>query len=1298
MKRLNEKIQKYPLTYPQKSIWYLEKLYPGTGIGNIAGTLKVSQHLDPVRMNQAVNLLLTRNETFGIRFSEVDGEPVQHFTTPRPYVMDVFDFTRTGREELYAWDRKQTTVPFSLTGGELYYFALVHIDENTSGFFVRIHHCISDAWSLVQIGSEVMAYYTMLERGQPVPLQPNPSYREYIESEQVYLQSSRFEKDRGFWAEQFSETPELTTLKPRTSNRLDLKARRKSFVLPEKLVGKIKSHCAENRTSIFSLFFAAMCIYLNRVRDTEDITVGTPVLNRTNAREKRTIGMFISTVPLRIRMDSSLDFVAFSRLVDKTWFSVLKHQKYPYDCLVRDVRNRSNGVEKLFDIAISYQNAKMEQTGSGVAMETRWHFNEYQVESLYLHINDREDEGKILLNYDFLVDLFYDKEIEFLHDHMIRLLWHALDNPKRQLSQVHMLSEKEMDRVLRQFNKTGASYPKEATVTSLFERQAEIHPDRPALKMNGEIMTYRQLNARANRLARHLRDRGVRPETIVGLLMPRCMEMLVAILAVVKAGGAYLPIDPQYPADRIDYMLNDSGSRLLLTAGNKAPGSGYDGEFLAVDQGDVLAADEGDENNLPAVNAPEDLLYVIYTSGSTGRPKGAMIEHRNVVRLLFNDRFAFRFGPEDVWTLFHSYCFDFSVWEMYGAFLNGGLLVLVPRETAQDTGRFHSLLSQEGVTVLNQTPAAFYNLVHLDGQKEKRELSLRYVIFGGEALKPSLLKPFYRRYPQTELINMYGITETTVHVTYLKLREQDLKNGISNIGKPIPTTRTYVVDRHLNPLPIGVPGELCVSGDGVGRGYLNNPQLTAERFIDSPFEPGERLYRSGDLVRFFPQGDMEYLGRIDNQVKIRGHRIELGEIESHLLAFEGIREAVVVTRDGALETKQLAAYFVGERLIPEDAVRRFLEEMLPEYMIPVVLIQLEEMPINANGKVDRKRLPAAEDLAAAVEDIRVPETEAQESVARVWREVLGIETIGIHDNFFRLGGDSLAVVAVATRLGTDVTFADLYEHPTICSLAGALAQKRTGQREDRLLMRLTPHGELSQAIICFPYGGGSGTIYRDLADAVSRKSAEHSVFSVNLPGHEPGDCRELISLEEAAERLVEEILQRVPGKLILYGHCVGNALTLETARRLLEAGREVEQLFLGAILPPGNARVLGRNHDPWKLVSDRNILRFLGRIGLPRIDAGKEVLEDMIRSFRHDVRNYYRFFYDYETSRADKLAIPVHFVVGEHDLMTRHYGRKINRWERYADKVRLQIIDGATHYFMKTNSEDLARIIISQEV
>ncbi len=1336
---LDPYVETFPLTWPQNSIWVLERLNPGTGICNVAATMRIEEDLDYDCMNEAVNCMLRRNAGFHLRMREEGGRPVQYFAPCERYEMPVVDFRKAGVEKLYAWDDEQTRIPFDLYDHDLFAFALVRIAPGVTGFYVRCHHTIADAWSMVQIANEMVEYYHLLKIGQPLPEEPNPSYLDYIRSEEDYFSSPRCAADRAFWLDRYVRPPEPTALKALPTGRLGLDARRRTFILPDKLVRRIKAHCAEHKTSVFALFYSALAIYANRVRDAEDIVFGTPVLNRANFREKKTIGMFISTVPLRTRIDGEQSFQEFARTVDSEWFSVLKHQKYPYDLLLKDIREKRKDVDRLFDVAISYQNAKMVKEGELPREESRWHFNGYQVEPLYLHINDREDDGRLVLNYDYRTDLFYAKEIDFLHEHVIQLLWHALDNPARKVSEIHMLGEKERAKVLDAFNATDALYPRNATIGQLFAAQVARRPDAPALVHGSRTMSYRELDAKANRLANLLRARGVTRETLVALLLPRSAELVVGILGVVKAGGAYVPIDPEIPAERIETILSDCRAPVLVSCADylsalACPPAGTRADIDLFDLLDVPLREEAaahglalsDASDAPplVVNQPDDLLYVIYTSGTTGAPKGAQIEHRNVVRLLFNDRFAFDFGPDDRWSLFHSYSFDFSVWEMYGALLYGGTLVVVTKDVARDPDRFLDLLARERITVLNQTPAAFYNLVDAVVRDPGKALSVRTVVFGGDALKPMLLKPFRALYPKAKLVNMYGITETTVHVTYLELTDADLEKNVSNIGRPIPGMRCYILDRKLNPQPIGVPGELCVAGDGVGRGYLGNPDLTARKFVPDPFRPGGLLYRSGDLARFYPQGDMEYLGRIDTQVKIRGHRLELGEIESTMLRFDRVSKAAVAALPAEGGGNRLVAYYVPSAPFDASELRAFLARTLPDYMLPSAFVPLDGIPLNGNGKVDRARLPApdASTAAAATTAPYVePRSELEASIARIWCEALKLPRIGIHDDFFEAGGDSLSAVVAISRMGKRASFGDLYRNPTVALLADAIVRKEVeGVGEgSQLLMKLAgTDGPDRTHLICFPYGGGTALNYKDLADAVLKRSDRHCVYAVDLPGRvdsvdpeavlrapPPGAPAPASALPSAlppappadnavlAAQLTDEIAAMVSGEIVIYAHCVGNALALETTRLLRARGIRVRRFHSGAILPPAEPARLERGHDPWRHIPDRAVLFLLGRLGLPCPVADRAPLKALLKSFRSDVRAYYEYFRR-SSGDPERLDVPVTSIVGADDPFTFHHERRRHRWDRYAVTVDRVVLAGASHYFMKTHADELAGLLV----
>ncbi|HEU4562900.1 MAG TPA: amino acid adenylation domain-containing protein [Longimicrobium sp.] len=829
---------------------------------------------------------------------------------------------------------------------------------------------------------------------------------------------------------------------------------------------RLRSRARALGVSVASACHVAWAQVLARATGRDDVVFGTVLFGRMQGGEgaDRAMGLFLNTLPVRARVGGE-GVEAAVREMHRQLAELLRHEHASLS-----LAQRCSAVEApapLFTSILNYRHgagakqarvADAAAAGNGMRLLHVESRTNYPVE---LSVDDLGEELWLTAHVPASVGA---ARVCALMQRALEALAEALERaPDQALGTLDVLPEAERRLVVETWNATDAWYSADQCIHELFEAQVERTPGAVAVAFGDRTLTYAELNARANRLAHHLAAHGVGPNQPVAICVERGTEMIVGMLAVLKAGGGYVPLDPAYPGDRLRYTLADSRPALLLTQDalrERFTDLGL--PVLSLDAGAPAWAGLPDTNPDRRDVGPGHLAYVIYTSGSTGEPKGVMVEHRNVARLFSASDAWFGFNADDVWTLFHSFAFDFSVWEIWGALLYGGRLVVVPRETARSPEEFYALVCREGVTVLNQTPSAFRQLMAAQASSDA-EHRLRYVIFGGEALEPTTLRPWFERNDErrTRLINMYGITETTVHVTYRPIEASDTERaGASPIGVRIPDLAIYILDARGLPVPVGVTGELYVGGAGVARGYLNRPALTAERFVRDPFsaDAQARLYRTGDLGRWLPDGSIEYLGRNDQQVKIRGFRIELGEIEARLAEHPAVREAVVDAREDSPGEKRLVAWFVAGEPVDAEALRAHVGERLPEHMMPAAFVRLERLPLTPNGKVDRKALPAPEGDAYAAHEYEAPADEIEEALAGIWAEVLRVERVGRHDHFFRLGGHSLLAVQVISRvqeeLGVSVALGELFARPVLREFAQEIVDAQLAQFDPDALAQL----------------------------------------------------------------------------------------------------------------------------------------------------------------------------------------------------------------------------------------------------
>jgi len=1052
-----------PLSYSQERLWFLAQLDPTSPAYNMPATVHLQGTLDIGSLARSFDEVRRRHEVLRTVFPAVNGKPAQivshDFARPLPVVDLAGLGQETAKREMEKIALGEGRQPFDLAAGPMLRTTLLRLAADEHALLVTMHHVVSDGWTIGILIHELAALYRAFSQGQPSPLPELPlQYADYAAWQRRWLDDAAVAGHLDYWKHRLSgrlPALDMPTDRPRPAYQT-LRGARLSRTLSESSSQQLRELSRKQGTTPFLILLAGFNALLHRYTAQDDLLLGIPIANRNRLEIESLIGFFLNMVVQRTDASGDPSLRTLLARVSEGFLGSVPHQEVPFEKLVEAVHpERDLSRAPIFQVQFSLQNTPTEPLVlPGLTLELLEIHNRTTKFDFTVFLFDNPDGLKTTLEYN--ADLFDEATIGRLLGHWETLLSAVSETADSRLSDLPLLTTDEREQLLNAWNQPGTAFPAEITLHRLFEEQARRHPKAVAAVYEITELSYGKLNEKANRLARRLRALGVGPEVPVGLCVERSLDTIVGLLGILKAGGAYVPLDPAYPRERLTYTLEDalSSSRAPVLVTQQSLTDLF-GELpfpvvrLDADK-DSLATESGD--NLEDAAAPGNLAYVIYTSGSTGRPKGVPVTHANVARLLTATEPWFGFGPSDVWTMFHSYAFDFSVWEIWGALAYGGRLVIVPREATLSPAAFHELLDTEGVTVLNQTPSAFRQLVQLeemDQSGRRKDLSLRWVIFGGEALELSALAPWFARHgdEQPRLINMYGISETTVHVTYRPITKADLTSpGNAPVGGPIPDLQVHLLGPQGELVPVGVPGEINVGGAGVARGYLNRPELTATRFVPDPFAnlEGARLYRSGDLARRRPDGDLEYLGRIDHQVKIRGFRIELGEIEAALLLHPQVLEAVVLARQDGGGDRRLVAYLTGG-VDPGD-LRAHLREGLPEYMVPSAFVVLERMPLTPTGKIDRRALPAPEEVKTEGESgeaaFAAPRTRTEKRLAEAWREVLRLERVGVNDNFFDLGGHSLLVTQLASRIragfGIELPMAAVFESPTLAALAAKI--------------------------------------------------------------------------------------------------------------------------------------------------------------------------------------------------------------------------------------------------------------------
>ncbi|MEV0728359.1 amino acid adenylation domain-containing protein [Polymorphospora sp. NPDC050346] len=1306
-----------PPSFGQERLWFMEQFAPGTPAYVIPSTIRLRGPLDPDLLRQAFDAVAARHDSLRMRFTQTaDGRPrvevADAVRVPLPLV--TADDEEHGRALVAAAARR----PFDLTHAPLVRALLVRLGPDDHLLHVATHHIVSDGWSQDLLFAEVAAHYAASLDGEPVPPAPVTRYTDYAAWQRDRADGPAATGELDYWREALTGVPplDLPTDRPRPAEqRYD--GRSQHFQLDAELTDGLKRLARGRRATLYMTLLAGLQALFFRYTGQRDFAIGSPVAGRVVPELENMIGLFVNT--LALRADVSTDDGAepsFATLLTRTRGTAIKaltRQQVPFERLVQELNvTRDVSRTPVFQVLFALQNYQRgsKRWPAGLTAEpfnTRVRSARFDV-SCYLTETPDGIRGEFLYN----TNLFDADTAGRIADHYVNLLRAAVAAPDRPLVDLDLLGPAEHERLLGFATAPDplpppAAVPAGDTLADLVRTHAAATPDAPAVVCGADSITYRELDRRADKLAHHLRGRGVGPDTLVGVCLEQSVDLAVALLAVLRAGGAYVPLDPEQPPARLATMLADAGLSLLLTgsdlleplAAARADRPGTIPEPVCLDRigAEIDAGPDGPPDGGPA---PDNLAYVIYTSGSTGTPKGVAVAHRQVVNYLADVRHRFDIAPAARYALLQSMSFDFSVTVFYLALSTGGVVHLVPRRC---TGaELADELARNAIDYIKMTPSHLAALAADTGPGPL--LPRRALILGGEASDLSWAAGLAAG--PTAVLNHYGPTEATVGITTDRVRPDDTGPGMVPIGRPLPHARVYVLDSTGRPAPIGVPGEIYLGGDRLARGYLGRSDLTAQRFVADPYgPPGSRMYRTGDLGRWLPDGRLAFLGRGDHQVKLRGYRVELGEVEAALRDTAGVGQAVVVLRDDRL-VGYLERAGDGTDVEPAE-LRRRLADRLPEYMIPARYVWLDRLPLQDHGKVDRRALPEPVDDRPAGERVP-PQGPVETTIALAWAEILKLPEVGVTDDFFELGGHSLLATQVVARLRRELPAAtsaelrplsvmDLFKHRTVRELA-ALVLGDAG-RAGGLLHELTPAvpaGQVVRSLVCVPYGGGSAVVYQPLADALP---AGHRLYSVAVPGHDIGLDDEPAPIEEVARAVADEVLATVDGPLVLYGHCgPGGALAVEVARLLEAAGRDLDAIYLGGVFPFGRpvGGVLGplmRLRIAERIRSDRIYRTWLQAQGadIGALDADQAAF--LIRAMRHDAEVSEDYFSALMHRGVTPLRAPIVSVVGDRDRGTEWAEERYREWHFLSDRTALVSIDEGGHYFLKYRADELAEIV-----
>ena len=1154
-----------PLSFAQQRLWFLDKLEPNSATYNVPTVLKLEGEIDRDALQRSLDAILARHEALRTTFPAQDGAPSERVEKPRQVELAFIDLSRlddaTREKEAERLMIEEARRPFDLAEDLMVRGTLIHTGSEEHLLVLVAHHIASDEWSLRVLFREWGELYSAFRQGR-APNLPDLSiqYSDFAQWQREWVQSAEFKRQMEYWGGKLKAplpVLQLPTDHTRPSTQT-YKGALFTSEIPSELAARVREFGERENASLFMTLLAVFKVVIFRYTRQEDIIVGSPIAGRNRLELEPLIGFFVNMLPLRSSLSGDTTFREFLQSMRETTLGAYANQDVPFDKLVEELHpERSSTHMPLVQVVFSLDHDFVEENPfPGI------HSKMVEVDTgtskfeLTFVATDTPQGIRVAIEYN--TDLFERARIQGFFGHFISALASVIEQPSQKISEVSLLTPREEERIVRGWNETGTDYPRNDCIHRLFEAQVAKTPEAIALEYGEEKITYRELNARANQLAHRLGKLNAGPKTLVGVYMDRGIEMIVAFLGILKAGAAYVPLDLSYPKERLGFMIEDAAMPVLLTQTSLIAELPNSAATMVCLDSDWESISQEPRQLPPNRVAATDLAYIIYTSGSTGKPKGVAVPHRGVTRLVLNTNYI-QIKPLERIAQASNASFDAATFEIWGALLNGGCVVGVSKETSLSPLDFAETLQNKRVQTLFLTTALFNQLA--------REVpgvfgTLDNVLFGGEAVDPKWVRAVLECEPPKRLLHVYGPTESTTFTSWHPIESVSEEASTVPIGKPISNTEIYILDENQRPVPPGIPGELYVGGDGLADGYWRRPELTAEKFVANPFKAEERLYRTGDLARFDAEGNVEFIGRIDHQVKIRGLRIELGEIESLLARHPAVNNVIVLAREDIPGDRRLVAYLVPKGDAPKAGdLRAWLSAELPEYMVPSAFVVMKSFPLTPNEKVDRKALPPPEQNRPDLgKTFIAPRNETEAKLAKIWEKILGVQPIGMADNFFELGGHSLLAVRLFSQIETvferKLPLATLFRAPTIGEMAKLLCGEDHAESWNTLV-EIQPNGSQPPFFWIHSLGGDGGGgffYYRKLAELLGQDQPSYGVRSPRKP---------FDRIEEMAAFYIEEIRKFQPqGPYSLGGFCFGGIVAYEVARQLTDQGERVGVLAL----------------------------------------------------------------------------------------------------------------------------------------